>query len=919
MNPIYKFELNKGDATNLMDPETVQVVSTNVQTGRASGLIRVTPGRTYVVRNARGQNIPVWFTLFSGSMTIVATIAGATTTGVVPSGVVWLRMNFPLTYAAKEWGVFDSTTSGFQYYENKLAFPIFGDGLSKDYELQSNEQFFRAKLSGNLIFSGADYEWIVSQEFDFQYILTVFISYDAGGTWAEYWKGEFWKTDCEFDGDAETVTVQPSVLDQYTAVLAGLEKEYNLIDLLPEIVHVKADKRPMIQVYVPGQTVIGCFLSGMCWEQECEAVTNETQLRNTFHFALNKSVRECEISGNMTPALPVSMTGDASSSIYGTLTDGTYNIDVRLNTDDPENPYKEWRIIRIFDGVVLWRAISYAVGPTMPYSMTLAPVSGTGATGNVELYFRDINVFARYVCDVERIGNNSTYAIPADDFVGDNRNYHRVYPYSVNVIYFSTRLLETPTEWGIFQPGQYYAPPLSFYSSEYFPVARNAWGRMSIWFAFAAFDFIIEEQARAEFTLKDAYPLSSVISVLLGEIAPGVTHEASEDYSQFLYGITSVNATGQTLLITPKSNVIFSGYDQPAQKAPITLRKVLDMLRDCFRCYWFVDENNRFRVEHIQYFRNGGSYTGAPVVGVDLTAQEVTRNGKPWAFARNQYKFDKPEMAARYQFGWMDDVTKFFEGYPIDIVSKYVNPENIEDVNVQKFTSDIDYILLNPGEISKDGFVLLAAAKTNYISPESSYTNATRVVTVSGWSAGESVNLKFTAQSNVAGLTSIVTVAILDGSNNVLSTVGTFLAPEIGRTHTVENILVPEGAARLRFTASSSAGIRIDSLTGEYKLPYVNFRENGADHILQNAYVAFMYLQNYYRYDMPARTYKINGSQYMAAGIKKLKTQSLSFPALRDPDLFKFIRTGMGNGMIQKIALNLSSRNANVTLKYDTE
>ena len=67
---------------------------------------------------------------------------------------------------------------------------------------------------------------------------------------------------------------------------------------------------------------------------------------------------------------------------------------------------------------------------------------------------------------------------------------------------------------------------------------------------------------------------------------------------------------------------------------------------------------------------------------MDLTAQIVTRNGKPWAYARNQYQFDKPEMAARYQFGWMDDVTDLFDGFPIDILSKYVNPDNIEQIDV---------------------------------------------------------------------------------------------------------------------------------------------------------------------------------------------------------------------------------------------
>jgi hypothetical protein len=177
-------------------------------------------------------------------------------------------------------------------------------------------------------------------------------------------------------------------------------------------------------------------------------------------------------------------------------------------------------------------------------------------------------------------------------------------------------------------------------------------------------------------------------------------------------------------------------------------------------------------------------------------------------------------MAARYQFGWMDDVTQLFEGYPIDIISKYVNPDNIEQITISQFTSDIDYILLNPNEISKDGFVLMAGIEGN---------------------------------------------------------------------------------------------------SGEYTLPYYNFQINGNDHYLQNAYVAFCFLQRYYTYDMPAPRYSINGVEMTAIGTKRLKTQSLNFPTGTDPNLQQLVVTELGNGMIEKISVNLSSRNANATLKYDTE
>lgn len=712
------------------------------------------------------------------------------------------------------------------------AFPIYKDDLAKDFEKESGQEFFRAKLSGKLTFESDDYTFIVSQAFDTQFVLEIFISYNAGQSWTSYWRGTFWKTDCEFDNDAQTVIVQPTVLDQYNDILAGMDKEYNLIELAPSMAQIQADKRPMIQVYVPGQSVIGCFLSGMWWEQEAEPESDETKLVNDFKFSLNKVMTIMDVSGSMSPQLPAffnkTFTGD---SRFNPGMPGTTDF---VGTDYTMRYYfyaggggatQRWQILRNSDSTVLWEK-SWSGGTlpdvTIPQTVILTPVSGTGATGNVTLYVHDIPVYSRYVLDTPTISGLETYPIPDDDIVENNRNYTRVIGYYFpDTIYFSTSLTTTPNQWGLYQPGEYYQPPYLYWNPELFPVARNAWGRVSIWFTFSAFDWIVEESGRQPFTIRHAYPLWAVLGVLLEQVAPNIGFRANYTCSQFLYpyDVNPISGYDFGLFITPKSNIVTAGYDQPAQKAPITLRNVFDMLRDCFRCYWFVDENNSLHIEHIKYFRNGGSYSGSPVVGMDLTTQQVPRNGKPWAFARDQFKFDKPAMAARYQFGWMDDVTQLFDGFPIDIISKYVNPDNIEQIDVSRFTSDIDYILLNPGAVSKDGFVLLGAIPQN----------------------------------------------------------------------------------------------------GGYALPYYNFSIDGNDHILQNAYVAFCLLQQYYAFDMPAPNYEINGVQMYAQGIKKLKNQTIRFPLLNDPDLVELVKTNLGNGVIEKLSVNLSSRNANATLKYDTE
>lgn len=822
--------------------------------------------------------------------------------------------------------------------ESRQAFPVYKDDLAIDYALEQNQEFYRGKLSGKLTFQRDDYTFIRAKSFDTQFDVVISISYDGGQTWAVYWSGQFWKTDCQFNEDDQTAIVTPNVNDRYNAVLAGMEKEYNLIDLAPAMQPVKLDKRPMIQVYVPGQSVIGCFLSGMWWEQDCEAVDDQSALQNTYHFWPVKSVRVVDVTQQGNPVIPEIYYGEPYAAGYGTTdyTNGAYMFR-RAYYGGSGGAAEYFYIVRVSDGQLMWFVSFVNQAPkTYPIELTLNPVEGSGATGNVKIYIHDIVVFARYVTDVAHYTGLNLFPIPDDDIVENNRNYHYCTGYDFpETIWFSSRLTSTPNKWGLYQPGQYYQEPYLYWTPELFPVARAGWGRLSIWFTFDAFDWILEEKFRKEYTLKDAYPIWSVIAVLLAKIAPGISHAGTTDYSRFLYDTNPLEYIDQRLFITPKSNLIASGYDQPAQKAPITLKRVTDMLRDCFRCYWFIDENNKFRIEHISYFMRGGSYSGTPVVGMDLTALKVTRNGKPWSYVRNQYQFDKPEMAARYQFGWMDDVTELFDGFPIDIISKYVNPENIEQIDVSQFTSDVDYILLNPGDVSKDGFVLLGASYVDYGPNQLSISGSDVGKYMYNENGDVSTNpeclLTNFIQIDEKGLvingvalyfTSNVYVGYYDANQNLITARPTTEMIELTPAGYVLRYAFNASFVRITirgYSEESATTWTVKQIIDGFVLPYVNFQYNGDDHILQNAWCAFAYLQRYYLYDMPARNVEINGVQQIVQGIKKLKTQTIKFPVLTEPNLTNLIKTELGNGVIQKMSVNLSSRNANTTLKYDTE
>lgn len=596
--------------------------------------------------------------------------------------------------------------------------PIYKDDLAKELELETNQQFYRAKLSGKINFIRDDYDFINNQSFDTEFVIRIMQSNDGGLSFLPCYMGKFMKTDCEWNNDDKKVTVQPDVYDQYNNVLAGLEKEYNLIELAPQITQLNYKKRPLIQIYIPGDSVVSCFLSGMYWEQDANVVTDRNALLNTYYFALCNLLKEINVTGTTNPNVNGLYSGRMSISnnvFTGTMRPNVsngYYIYVSKVYTPPFFSAVTVQIRQSSDDKVMYSYIAN-IGGNNPWDnadFDAPAVSGSGATGSAHCEMATYSIYARYLCDVEQVLNVDTYPLPTDDIVEDNRNYNRVVGYALDIAYISNQSSNEPTQWGIRDDGTYFMPPYSIYGDIFYPIARSTWRYASIWFAFYLADWILEEAAQSPYTLRDTNPLSSVISVLLQKIAPEITHEGTEEYSKFLYGSNRpIGDYNFTLLITQKTNVTKGDYDRPAQKAPITLQQITNMLRDCFRCYWYI-EDNKFKIEHIQFFRNGGSYN-SPTIGTDLTRLQNIRNGKNWSFATTSWSFDKIDMPERYQFDWMDDVTEAFKGNPIEIISKYVTAGKIESINISNFTSDIDYMILNPNNISDDGFALFAAVK----------------------------------------------------------------------------------------------------------------------------------------------------------------------------------------------------------------
>lgn len=600
----------------------------------------------------------------------------------------------------------------------RVVVPLFNDDVTLKWEHDSGEYYFRKKLSGTFTFVNTDFNFVYNSDLETEFVLLVYEDAQL------LWEGRFYKTDCVFNIDDMTFTASPEMNDIYSDVLSGMEKEFDLVKLLPEIQAIQLDKRSMIQIYALGESSVSCFFQGMTWEQPCTEVDSASDMVNKYFFAEMMKKRLVELSG--VEGIPPTIYGDITDpNVPFSFTRGEYTFTMAVAA--AQGGYYATLFKR---GVAMWQ--SKVLGASSyPNEFQMNPIAGSGASGVIDVYINDVTFYGRYLCDVDKvkIGSQTYYPdkLSSQDMVSDNRNFRRALKYEFkNTLSLYDVISSKVTEW-YYDNGLYYQKPPHGGSTgipDYYPIAQSYWTGVSFWFRFDLNDSAIEPLLRKEYTLKDAYPLSSVIDRLLQEVTSksgyAISFYGEPKYSKFLYDYTNPidPDANYKLFITQKSNILAGEYEQPAQKAVITLRQVLDMLRDAFRCYWWIEWDGEegeymLRIEHISYFMNGGAYFSTPNVGIDLTQLVNPRNGKNWSYMVNQVKYNKDELPERYEFKWADDTTEYFEGNPIEIVSKFVKSGEIESVAVNRFNSDLDYMLLNPSASESDGFALISAVKNN--------------------------------------------------------------------------------------------------------------------------------------------------------------------------------------------------------------
>lgn len=752
--------------------------------------------------------------------------------------------------------------------------------LEKKLKKEKEQMFFRETLEGNIKLIGRDFEYAYSSNLE-QNMLFAF--YSNGQLKA---KNVFNKTDCKLDLFKKQITLKLTALDKYSDILDKYENTYDLIKLAPAITPLILTKRMALQVYIKGANDVTTICNGTYWQDDVdEIVDDEEKLLRKYYFAKNHSFREVHLSELPAPVngtytqLPFenswkTIARDESGEQVGysdiyfekEYEEGDYIGDIQhgsvkgFSDDDnidvwDQSGHSKKDLYRI---KIRFSYYSDMQSPLICYVSENLYAIDDDSTGfmmtsgdrnyNMEsqaqaesFYLGDniieYDIFTRVIADVDSVEvegvTQQLYDLPYDDFTYRRANYKKCIGIETDVYwkFFQVKAtLEEPTKYGMDDYKKYFTSNFATLTTLYnkpIPISRNSWADTSIWLAFTDLYWTqdYESKYRVEFTLKDAYSISDAIVALLKQINPEIKHAATSEYSEFLYGNGQLSLGENALFIAPKSNVLKGNYDQAAQKAEITFKQLMDMLKDCFRCYWYIDEQNRFRIEHVSYFINGMSYSEQGE-NIDLRNIKDKFNNKKVLYCQEEIEFEKADLASRFEFGWEDDSTDLFGNNYIDVNAQYVQKDKTESIIVDIFSADVDFMLFAPDKFNSDGFALLVADKETHKVPIA----------------------------------------------------------------TLENFFKDD----------------------EYINPYTAS--------VQNWPLSWLYLINYYMYDMPASNISCSGiystSQPAVEQIKKCMKNEIRYSSFDDPSVNNTITTEIGKGTIDEISINLSTRLISIVLQY---
>lgn len=614
-----------------------------------------------------------------------------------------------------------------EYGTNRVQVTPYYKKLEKKTAKEAEQEFYRESLEGQIKFVGKDFQLIyaepITTEFTFEVILNGL----------PYYRGTFTKVNCKLDIVKQTCIPKLKTDDAYTKILDKYKEEFDLIKLGIPTTPIACTKRPFIQIYCAGASAITNIHNGQSWETDTSsAIETEDDIKK-YGFSEIHAFREIYIEA---PGMP--------------KVDGIYS---RYEFESYENTryyrwFKENNLIGNSHHVRCWiqaicsssdELIQFGIysededemlfkfsGPGPLFGPVWKPKGGNmtdyvfTATGNgsgIARVTKDFlyDIYGRVVHNKESVGT----AIASDDFAISNVSYKRISNLPDDfIVVQSTDSTPIKTPYGVNDYGEYFTPPelpTLPPTDKYLPIARSSWVNTSIWLIYQKSKIDrVDTDYMSTYILRDAFNIGEAIKLILSQIGTTVSHDLDSTYSQFLYDPAFVLPNipvHSHIYATQKSNMIKGTYDQAAQTGKISLESIMAMLRDCFRCYWYI-ENNQLKIEHISYFLKGLTYGAAPIIE-DLTTIIDPFNKKPILYGQNEIEYDVSNLSRKYIFSFADESSLPFTNADLEVNASYVQQDKIENININNFSSDIGYMQISADSVSNDGFALLCPVSIN--------------------------------------------------------------------------------------------------------------------------------------------------------------------------------------------------------------
>ena len=485
--------------------------------------------------------------------------------------------------------------------------PYYGKlQINKEPDTQNapTGRFLRDKIQTDLTFRGDDYQRILglqreSEDFtdasvtEYAIVAVAFWERFEDDSQQDYMAAcmYFNRADAEVNFSERYVQPKLKPLDNYTWLLDKYNTKKNIVGLSLgrggiDVSSLRLPFPTVIQLYVEGSNTVTNICGDTCWEQEVDPMSL---------FELCVDPTGDDVARGFWLVSPEKLEAEVPN-FYASL-DGKYVLARTLahyssaNSDLDFAPLSRWYNHAKPDGT---------------YSI-------------LNDYGQGIDETVYYV--LKRVHKVPSQGVEYDQcFVVMRYNYE-------SFLHFQETNEHTakPTEFGIYQPMEYYTnenlPVLSSIQVKPMPFSENEWGSYSCWVSPVDSDTVelptIGNSVVNLFThttlyewVENCYSLQATITGLLRAYGIAVSFATTAHSSSLIYGHGKLNYLGiDDLLLIPATNITRGRYTQAAQKMELSLKDILDELCGMCNAGWHIDGTG-LHIEGNEYYDAGRTYNG---------------------------------------------------------------------------------------------------------------------------------------------------------------------------------------------------------------------------------------------------------------------------------------------------------------------